>query len=81
MWLIVTVASVILCYVLIAPIYSKWRDTPTFTSINSTNYPVWNMPFPGVTICSNLNIDLEKLKEKLGTSRWVLSRFVPPFVI
>ncbi len=69
-WLILTVLSFILCALLIAPIFSKWRNSPTYTSINTTNYPVWGMAFPGVTICSNMLIKHNQLKAALKRDKW-----------
>ena len=45
--------SAMLCYYGMRPIYDKWQNTPTITSIEDTNYAVWNINFPAVTICSN----------------------------
>ena len=53
LWFVLFVSSCVLCGVLIHPIYDKWRTQPTFTSIATTNYAVWNIHFPAVTICSN----------------------------
>ncbi len=64
-WLVCLVGAVVLNLVLVAPIYSKWRNSPTYTSINTTNYPVWDIPFPGVTICSNILINWEQIERKI----------------
>ena len=45
--------SAMLCYYGMRSIYDKWQNTPTITSIEDTNYAVWNINFPAVTICSN----------------------------
>ncbi len=50
-----------LCGFLIVPIMRKWHNSPTFTSIKTTNFPVWEIPFPGVTVCSNIVVEDEKL--------------------
>lgn len=37
--------------------YIVWRrndSTPFITTIESTSYPIWNVPFPAVTVC-NIN--------------------------
>ena len=47
------------------PIYVKWRDSPTFTSIDSTNYPVWNIDFPAVTVCSNMKIKKDAFNARI----------------
>lgn len=45
--------SLVLCGILIKPIYDKWQGSPTITTVESTDYPIWNIYFPAVTICSN----------------------------
>ena len=39
--------------IMIMPITQKWRNSPTYVTIADTNFPIWNMDFPAVTICSN----------------------------
>ena len=62
LWLVLFCSSCVLCGVLIAPIYDKWRTQPTFTSIATTNYAVWNIHFPAVTICSNNRVVAKQFK-------------------
>ncbi len=65
-WFLCVLASFTLGVVLILPIYLKWRNSPTYTSIKTTNYPVWDIPFPGVTICSNVIVNDRQLKNALS---------------
>ena len=46
------------------PIYTKYRDFPTVTTVIETNYPVYKVDFPAVTICSNNKV-IEKSLTKL----------------
>ena len=32
--------------------YTDWQDNPTITTINTTAYPIKNVEFPAITICS-----------------------------
>jgi hypothetical protein len=32
--------------------YKEWKANPTITTINSTAYPIKNIEFPAITICS-----------------------------
>ena len=48
-------------YELMIPIYEKYQESKTITSIKTTNYPVWNINFPGVTICSNNKVSKSRL--------------------
>ncbi len=66
-WLVLIILSISLGVYLITPIYTKWRNSPTYTSIKTTNFPVWDIPFPGVTICSNIVVNDLQLKKALST--------------
>lgn len=33
--------------------WNRFEVTPTITTIETNNYPIWNIKFPGVTICNN----------------------------
>lgn len=37
--------------VLINKVWTQYSTSPTITSVESTHYPIWNIPFPAVTIC------------------------------
>jgi len=52
-WFLLWVGSIGLCFYGMQPIYQKWQNSPTITSIEDTNYAVWNINFPAVTVCSN----------------------------
>lgn len=44
-------------------LYISWKlnlETPTITVIESTHYPISNVPFPAVTICSMNSISARK---------------------
>ena len=32
--------------------WNEWQDNPTITTINTTAYPIQNIEFPAITICS-----------------------------
>ncbi len=64
-WLFAIAMGVLISSLLIGPAYHKWNISPTYTSIRTTNYPVWKMAFPGVTICSNLVIHPDRLRIEL----------------
>ncbi len=65
LWTFLCVGGVVLSYLLIVPMYTKWQEQPTFTTINSTNYPIWNIDFPAVTICSNNKVMGKQLTREL----------------
>ena len=33
-------------------VYKDWQDDPIITVINTTSYPISNIDFPSITICS-----------------------------
>ena len=41
---------------------------PTLTSLDSTNHPVWEIDFPGVTICSPNKVDKIRMEELANQS-------------
>ena len=51
---------------MVQPIVEKYETSPTFTSIDETNYHISNIEFPAVTICSNNKIVEKQLKWALG---------------
>ncbi|XP_059083405.1 pickpocket protein 28-like [Tigriopus californicus] len=69
-WITLCVCSIVLCSFLIQPIYSKWRTDPTFTTISSTDYPVWNLDFPAFTICPNVRVDPWRLDRLFAEKEW-----------
>ena len=34
----------------------KYMNDPTTTGLETTDYPIWNIDFPGVTICPNTKV-------------------------
>lgn len=39
--------------VLMLLVWNRFQTTPTITTVETINYPIWNLPFPAVTICNN----------------------------
>jgi hypothetical protein len=37
--------------VLINKVWTQYSTSPTITSIESTHFPIWNIPYPAVTVC------------------------------
>ena len=52
------------------PIYEKWQTQPTITSVAETNFPIWNIHFPAVTICSNNKVVQERINKLLNKQPW-----------
>ncbi|CAO1422206.1 unnamed protein product [Diamesa tonsa] len=51
-WMIVFVISFSGCSFLIKETYDKWIESPVIVSFEERSTPVWKIPFPAVTICS-----------------------------
>ena len=71
LWIFLCIGSFALMLYLMWPIYVKYRDFPTVTTVIETNYPVYKVDFPAVTICSNnkvIETSLDRLlKDPNGT--------------
>ncbi|GLV34808.1 pickpocket 26 [Carabus blaptoides fortunei] len=50
-WLIVFTLSVVVCAILINKTWTKWQNTPVIMTFSHTQTPIWEIPFPAVTIC------------------------------
>ena len=69
LWIILVICMIILSVLIIAPIYEKYKTSPTVTTVSETNYPVWGINFPAVTICSNNKIIETQLNKILKDSK------------
>ena len=63
LWALLCASSLVLCLYLMLPIYQKYIDFPTVTTVVETNHPIYKIDFPAVTICSNNKI-IEKSLDK-----------------
>jgi acid-sensing ion channel, other len=64
-WVIAFFISVTGCCVLINKIYVKWQLSPVIVSFAEKSTPVWQIPFPAVTICP----ETKALKEKIDFTK------------
>ena len=51
------------------PIFEKYRESKTITTVDTTNYPIWNIDFPGITVCSNIRVSASRLNAALKNSK------------
>ncbi|KAG8230081.1 hypothetical protein J437_LFUL009200 [Ladona fulva] len=51
-WLVAFGLSIMACGHLIHKVWKKWENTPVIVSFADSSTPVWQIPFPAVTICS-----------------------------
>ncbi|VVC92109.1 pickpocket protein 28 isoform X2 [Leptidea sinapis] len=50
-WLIMFTCCVVLCSILIWKVWIKWNISPVIVSFAETSTPVWQIPYPAVTVC------------------------------
>lgn len=53
-WAGACAAGAVFAVVLMGLVWDRFQTTPTITTVETNNYPIWNLPFPAVTIC-NIN--------------------------
>lgn len=58
-WILALVLSIITCYFCIRDIWNQRTDNPAIVSFNAKQTPVWKIPFPTVTICSETKTNTE----------------------
>ena len=69
-WLIFFTASVVTCTIIIMKTYGKWQSSPVIVTFNEKLTPIWEIPFPAVTICpetkTNVKVfDIREIERKL----------------
>lgn len=60
--------GMIFAIVLMVLAWRRFQTTPTITTVETINYPIWNLEFPAVTVCSNNKVykpAADELKPKL----------------
>lgn len=53
-WSSACIMGAVFAIVLMNLVWKRFQTTPTITTVETNNYPIWNVPFPAVTIC-NIN--------------------------
>lgn len=56
-WALAFLLSVGGCGYLIWNVYKKWDDRPVIVSFAENSTPVWEIPFPAITICPETKIN------------------------
>lgn len=59
-WFICFLLAVILCGYCILLIYQKWIKSPVIVSLATRDTPIYQIPFPAVTICPTIKYSQEK---------------------
>lgn len=50
-WSLWVLISFILCIILLNNVWSRWNADPMIVSLTDRAEPVWEIPFPAITIC------------------------------
>ncbi|XP_068083949.1 sodium channel protein Nach-like [Anabrus simplex] len=72
-WILMIGLSLALCSLVIKRQWDKWYSSPVMVTLSEKSTPVWDIPFPAVTLCSEvkikpsaLNFSGLKLKSRKG---------------
>ena len=57
LWIPFTIGGFIMVGIIFTPQYNKYMDNPILRSVDDTNYPIENINFPAITICSNNKVN------------------------
>ncbi|XP_053674694.1 sodium channel protein Nach-like [Anopheles nili] len=76
LWLLVCLVSIGFTMIMGMIAWMRFRTTPTITTIETMTYPIWNIPFPAITVCNINKIDnrkatviIDRLVNEFGLSR------------
>lgn len=58
-WIIIFIITLYFCISIIVKIYVKWHETPVIVTFSEESTPVWNIPFPRLTICPETKRELK----------------------
>lgn len=61
-WLVVVIISVCFCSYLVNQTWLKWQNTPVIVTFSEESTPCFSIPFPTVTICTDIKIQKTKFK-------------------
>lgn len=52
LWIALTVLGTLFSVYLMKLVWNRFQTQPTVTTVETTNYPIWDVPFPAVTVCN-----------------------------
>ena len=62
-WVIIQVLATWGVLFIILDVWKEYINSPTVTTVDSMNYPIWKVPFPAVAICNINKISRSAAKE------------------
>uniref|UniRef100_A0A182ILL5 Pickpocket n=1 Tax=Anopheles atroparvus TaxID=41427 RepID=A0A182ILL5_ANOAO len=57
-WSVLVVISLSICIAAIVIGHQKWIEKPIIVSFSSQQLPIWEIPFPAITVCPQTRIDV-----------------------
>lgn len=60
-WFFAVLSSIIVCSMLVYQTWLKWQNTPVIVTFSEESTPVYEIPFPTVTICTDVKMKKSKL--------------------
>ena len=52
LWVVVVITGIVLATLFSSELFIAWSDFPLITSVATTDFPVENLPWPSITVCS-----------------------------
>lgn len=46
-WASAVIVGAVFSFALMSLVWDRFQTTPTITTVETNNYPIWNLPFPG----------------------------------
>jgi hypothetical protein len=71
LWGAVCIVCLTVAVIMMKIVWLRFNESPTVTNVETTTYPIWNIPFPAVTLCNNNKV-YRPAAIKLAESLWVL---------
>lgn len=78
-WSIALTISLLTCCYFIYKVYRKWDETPVIVTFSEKSTPIWDIPFPAVTICSETKVDRKIANYTDIMMKLNQTDFEPPF--
>ena len=63
LWSVVCIICVTVATIMMRIVWFRFNNSPTVTTVETTTYPIWNIPFPAVTLCNNNKVYEPAAKE------------------
>ncbi|KAG4070425.1 hypothetical protein HA402_005657 [Bradysia odoriphaga] len=79
-WILAFALALFYCGKLIQNVYIKWDQSPVIVSFAEKSTPVWEIPFPAVTICPETKANMSQLNFT-AVYHEIASKLKPPFNI